>query len=566
MQNTLEKYSKKNIKIISNLKQVEVFLFFAFIYIALFTGIIIFINFISTKTTNVQAYNNSLNVAINQNINTLLSVEEKNSSEKIISSLIYSGLLKKIENEYVYDIAEEISYDEGYKNIDIKIKPDAKFSDGSEIKSDDIIWTYELAKNPNFNSIFKISLEGVNFEKINDKVLRINLKNNYPEIKELLTVGILKSEYMKNVNTDPSKIKDFKIENIYSGVYKINETIKEDNKETFVLKENKYYHSKPYIKYIDFYSYKIQEDIIKDYNKNLIDLVLNYNNADIINEDIKDDSKIISYTLPINNSLFLNSNKIQEFAKAENRKAIYEAINRIEILNKIPSLQATTTYDIMPASKNTVLIEKELSSLKSENNIVNDSTNKNKEINFYIVQTENNKILAEEIKKSIENLSFLQNYNINIISKNPIEINNDIIKNRDFDMLIYGIEINNPSSLYLFLHSSQLSFPGLNITSIANNKRDSILQKIKNSKNQEEQIEFLKELKENYYTDYPFIPLYSNNKNVLFRNNLNIQIPENIKDEEEILSNIINANTKYQKVWPILYNAKLEYLINKYLH
>lgn len=611
----------------------EILTFYFLIYTILLFSLILLISYLSKKTILTPKYNTELNIGSIQNIKTLLPIEEKNTNEKILSSFVYSGLLRENNGEFVNDIAESVTFDDEYKHIKIKIRDDAKFSNGENITTEDIIWTYELAKNQNTDSIYTIALEGIDFEQIDTKNFNIILKNNYPEIKDILTLGIMDKESMIDIENDIYNIKNYYINNVYSGPYiitKVNNLKDNNNPDdkdinniiSFELEENNNYHKKPFIKYINFYSYHDINTIYKDFYDKKIDLIINNNSKstetlmNISNENIKQriiNSDTFDYALPVNNSIFLNTNKISEFAKAENRKIIYDILNRENILKNINTLQAIPSYDIMPASKNTSIAEIYSESKKETFEANIDSTSsidENKKglenINFYIVDTENNKQIANNIKKSLENVAFLAKYNINIIPVSPIDINNNIIKNREFDILMYGIEIDNPSSLYLFLHSSQLYFPGLNITTLASPQRDSILQKIKNSKNKEEQIIYTNELREDFNKDYPFIPIYNHKKSILINNQsiTNQNIFENIKksniienniitdyksteyidtnkisddnkntdnipiisNEKILFSNIINNYNNIQKVWPIFYNSKVEYTINKILH
>lgn len=578
---------------IMNLNSTEIFAFYSFYYILIFSILCLTINYLSQKTILTPKYNTEITVASIQDINTLLPSEEKNTTEKIISSLLYSGILKKNstehnDNSYQNNLAESVIFDEDYRNIDIKLKDDIYFSDGSPILSDDIIWTYKISKN--ISHKYNIIMEGINIQKIDDKNIKISLTHNYPEIKEVLTLGIMSKKHTEILENDINKIQDYKISNVYSGLYTINnlseiqnyniytkdETEQEDYKY-FELKANKYNIHKPFIKYIHFNIYKDNITLNTDLEQNNIDIVLNYNKIqnNIDKEFLQENYKTVSYLLPINNGLFLNSRNIKEFAKVETRKEIYNVINRLEILNNISTLQATTTYDIIPSSKNTDLIQTDLSVINDINDYRIEKTNnttqkdRNKTINLYVVDTESNIKLADYLKNKIENLKTFVSYSVNIHTKTPAEITNDIIKNRNFDMLVYGIEVDNYSGLYLFLHSSQLSYPGLNITANPSSKRDSILQKIKNSKNIEEQSKLLKDLTVNFYEEYPFIPLYSNSKNILIKKDFELIQDidtQTINDESYLFANISNISTNKDKVWPIFYNTKLEQILNKILH
>lgn len=89
------------------------------------------------------------------------------------------------------------------------------------------------------------------------------------------------------------------------------------------------------------------------------------------------------------------------------------------------------------------------------------------------------------------------------------DLNQNIIKPRKYDSLLFGEVIGKDVDLYPFWHSSQRFSPGLNIAQYANLKADKILENIRSSDNQDEKENYLKNLDKEIQNDSPAVFTYS---------------------------------------------------------
>ncbi len=79
---------------------------------------------------------------------------------------------------------------------------------------------------------------------------------------------------------------------------------------------------------------------------------------------------------------------------------------------------------------------------------------------------------AQKIKEDWEELGA----EITILAVTPAELTTQVIPNRQYDALIYGIDLGYGLDLYPFWHSSQISEKGLNFANFANVEADKILE------------------------------------------------------------------------------------------
>lgn len=516
-------------------------------------GILILVStlyFLSKLTVLVPSRNQNISIANVGNFKYFLPFYAHSDVDNFVSSLLYSGILKKdINNQYVNDLAENITKDETGTKINIQLKDNLKFSNGEKITTDDVIFTYELASNILVDGINRVKYEGLTFEKIDDNNLIINLSKNFSNVSEILTLGIISKDDYSSENFETLNTSSKSLYSITSGIYKITSTEKDNTnikKINLTINNNKY--SAPYLKYISITTYKTLEDINTDINDDVnVDIILN------TNKDITDFTKI-NHITPKITALFLNGNKKDILAKKKVRESIYHIINRNELVASTEP-RNIPTFDLFPASE----LRSDLDKSTEIENVSASPTN----INLTIVDNEKQNKLAESIKESLAKI----NININIVKENQSEILNNIIKNRDFEILLYSIEVNNPEDLYAFWHSTQRNAPGLNITGYTSTAFDKNLSLIKTSSSSEEIQKSLENMKEEFYIEYPYIPLYTTTESLEKKNTITLETPKQISSKKELSADIINWHKEKEKIWPIInkYQDKLT-LIYKLIH
>ncbi|MEX2027934.1 MAG: hypothetical protein WD988_00350, partial [Candidatus Curtissbacteria bacterium] len=130
-------------------------------------------------------------------------------------------------------------------------------------------------------------------------------------------------------------------------------------------------------------------------------------------------------------------------------------------------------------------------------------------------------------------------------------LNQNVIRPRSYDALLFGQIINQESDLFAFWHSSQRKDPGLNVAMYANLRVDKLLEDAFITIDKEKRIEKYLQFTEEIQKDIPAIFLYS--PNFLY------VVPENLKQVDvnyaiSPRSRYANAYlwyTKTEKVWKV---------------
>lgn len=496
--------------------------------------------YLRSKTIVVPAYNTTLSIGTLEQPRYFTPVYASQDTEKIISGLLYAGLYKKSsDGSYIYDLASNIVKSETGTEIDVTLRDDISFANGDTITSDDVIFTYKLLSDPQVRSIDKVRYEGLEFQKVSDTNFVIHLKKPFPFVEELLTAGVLSQKEYADKSLDNFVISELNQDSVSSGMYEVNnKTLDNGGKlEKLELVSSPNYKGKrPYIKYINIYYYTNKANLSKAFNNQDIDVVFDAD-TEIKNAITKKNYLESTYAIPRIVAIFLNGNKKDSFAKKYNREEIYEAVDR----NKFTNL-GIPTYDMLPSSERL-----------ATSSVTEFSTS-----TFTLTLPDMDRRI--DVATKVKDMLSLKGITVNLDIKDQNELNQNTIRNRDYEAILSTIEVQNPSDLYAFWHSSQRNAPGLNISSYTSKTFDSNLENIKTAASSTNTQSYLEALRTEFYSEYPYIPLYTPTRQVIYRDNLNATFPKQTLTSRDLIANIDNWYNSTEKVWSIF---NKENIINK---
>lgn len=123
-----------------------------------------------------------------------------------------------------------------------------------------------------------------------------------------------------------------------------------------------------------------------------------------------------------------------------------------------------------------------------------------------------------------------------------------VITNRDFDILLFGVQLGGILEPTPFYHSSQRVDPGLNLSLYQSTKADEIIEKIRTLEN-EERLSALSELEALVIEDAPVIPLYAPNYYYIINEELKGFAIEKIVEPSKRFVEINQWYLKEKRTW-----------------
>lgn len=439
-----------------------------------------------------------------------------------LSRLIYSSLFQyDINGRLANDLASGWQVQDGGKTYVVTLRSGVKWHSGEDLSVDDVIFTFNLIKNQEFRSPLRMSLNGIEIEKVDDHSVKFTLDEPYADFLSLLTFGIMPQNDWESVMPEAAALSELNLNPIGSGPYKFESLIKNKDgelKEYHLTRNSDYYGAKPYIDKIIFKFFPDYNELVRALNENEID------GASYIPDDLKNDL-LAKHSLIINNlhllqinAIFFNQSKNPALANLKVRQALAYALDRNRLLSEVLGGTATRADGPIPADSfayNPNIVKYDLDVAKAEQ-LLTDSGFKKIEINAAMVNDANRgaeadaviayaksaKIdpigfwrvalnkknyqvlaiklsvpenarldVAESIKKDWEAIGVRTSLNKVALS----DVNTEMISSHNFEAFLYGQVVGSDPDVASFWHSSQIGGQGLNLAGYNNSVVDTLL-------------------------------------------------------------------------------------------
>lgn len=342
-----------------------------------------------------------------KNINPLYDSARDVDSD--ISRLVFSSLFKRDQNgQIIKDIVNDYSISDNGLEYTIKIRDDVKWHHGEKLNCDDIIFTIETIKNPEYGSPLRSGLANINISKIDDYSFKITLSEPYSAFLELLTFGILPQNLWSTVSSQNAFLNELNIKPIGSGPYKFKSLTKNksgDLKEFVLVANNDYYDQIPYISKVIFKFYSNYNELISALNNNQVDGISYLPHSlksDLISQNSINFNKL---NLPQITSIFLSRKNNAILENKEIRRVLDISLDKNKIINEIFFGNAgIANGPILPSSLSyNNEIKKNEYNLEEAKNVLNQASWKTVELSVDEISLINDLSNLESQKIDIEN-------------------------------------------------------------------------------------------------------------------------------------------------------------------
>lgn len=542
-------FSKKNLgTFVRAFSPSEKVFFLILLTIAVLSGLIILSRINNAFLVEIPTYGGSFRegvVGSPRFINPLLA---QSDADLDLTSLIYSGLMKATpDGSLVYDLAKGYTVSEDGQTYTFTLRDDVTFHDGEPVTADDVVYTIQLVQDSTLKSPRRASWDGVVVKKVNDKEVTFTLPRPYAPFLQNLTLGILPEHIWKNAKSEEFTFSEFNIEPVGSGPYEVS-TIRRNASgipEYYELRSFRNYAlGRPYIDTIRIYFFTNENFLIDAYINGAVDSVPGISTKNLEYAKLnKENINIDSVPLPRIFAVFLDQNQAPVFAHTEVREALNLALDKDLIIQDVlagygipidspilpgilpetPSAEAsstipapdttgtstaTSTSPLSKKDKAIALLEKYGWKINPDTGFMELKTKKGVEKLAFSLSTSNVPEL-KAVANIVKNEWAAIGADVTVKVFETGDLNQDVIRPRKYDALLFGEIVDRGLDLFAFWHSSQRNDPGLNIALYANITTDRLLEQIRTTRDKSVQLEklaaFVKELK----SDTPAIFIYA---------------------------------------------------------
>ena len=483
-----------------------------------------------------------------------------------ITALVFAGLTKKDKNgSIILDMASKIDQSEDFLKYVVTLKNTARFHDGIKVTADDVLYTVDIVQNPLIKSPHRIEWEGVTLEKNSDSQVTFTLKKPFPHFMETMSLGILPKHIWKNLNEDQISLSDFNIHAVGSGPYKIKSVTTQSGIPTiFTLKAHKHYTlGRPYVETLTILTYQNEKYLMKAFADDTITRIHGISPEKVASLNLAT-STIKTSLLPRTFAIFFNPNKLSPLADKNVRSALQLAINKQAIVDQV-LLQYGKVIN-SPYPFDTVDTPSEYNSTKARELLASSKAIKGASstlsITIATANTDEMKKVAEMIKNDWAKIGVTATIAIYDMS----DLNQNIIKDRDFQTLLFGAITESPSDLYAFWHSSQRTYPGLNISNYVSKDLDTNLEILRSSSNEQEQEQAYNAVRTEFEEETPGIFLFAPSLIYITNDKINTSLPKYSYNNSSRFMLIESWYRFTNNVWPKAYYKPLVETVQNSIH
>lgn len=449
-----------------------------------------------------------------------------NTVDASLARLIYSSLLTRdSQGQLANDLAESMDVSADGKTYTIKITNKAHWHNGEKLTADDVVFTFNTIKDPQYKSPLRLSFQGVEIDKVDDYTVRFTLANSYASFKELLTFGIMPQAAWQNISPFGVALAELNLKPIGSGPYKFYSLTKDKDgniKSYTLINNDDYYRAKPYLEKITFRFFINTEEAIGALNDGRLDGLSNISWLDRKSVTVANSFNFYPLVMPEYTAVFFNLNQSDDkISKPKFREALMMATNQEEINKTLfnneaininsplwlfgQTKSATNNYNPSEAVKT-------LEGLGWAKGTANEKgetwlTKANQPLTLTITTADTPELVAigEAIQKQWEAIGI----KVTLEKLDKQALLSSVINPRSFSVLLYNVGVGTDPDFYPLWHSSQVSSTGFNLSGYKNANVDKLInqsrQELDNPKKQAEYSQLSQAINQ----DRPAIFLFS---------------------------------------------------------
>jgi peptide/nickel transport system substrate-binding protein len=535
-----------------------------------------------------------------------------NETDMALVRMVYSGLVRTNEQQNsVPDLADNYTVSDDQKMYTFNLHPGIVWHDGTPLTAQDVAYTIELIQDPSVSSPLSGAFAGVRSTVISDTQIQFTLPAPSTSFLSVLTVGILPRHIWSSVARDQIRLAEINLKPIGSGPFQFKRLIKDETgviSRYELTRFTKYHRQTAYIKDFIFQFYADYEGdggALEALRTQKI-AGLHFIPALLKEKTALNHVTFATLQVPQYTALFFNLRDKNALEDKTLRQTLAGVINKAKILQEtlhgdgsvidgpilrgFPGYSAPTSEPMNVTDAANDLDKKwpRLSAEEYKQNLIDAYIHDHSDdVSASSTASTTAALLASATAVVEKNLPPAQLYfRTDAGKKNPLVIHlvtldtpeyrhtaaliagywQDIgvrtdttfveqkemattLKNRDYDVLLYGVIVGNDPDQYPFWHSSQVAYPGLNLAGYTNHKVDDILVKIRSTNDQKELDKLYAHFQSLLIADMPAVFMYSPTYTYVLGNNVHGFKVERITHPADRFSNITDWYIKTGWHW-----------------
>lgn len=435
-----------------------------------------------------------------------------------------------------YEAVEKISTSDDYKTFTATLSDGLQWSDGEKLTTDDVIFTINILKNKALFPQKAVAWENVEVSKLDDVDIKFTMPTATPLTLYSLDFPILPKHKFEDVSIENLRDSDFENNPITSGAFSYKGIFRSTEKTTIRLEKNeKYYAGAPLLDYFEISGFAKKEDLAAALVDGRVSGVADVSGGDFSEAQLSNLEKNQSQ---LNRGVFAFLNTKSDFLKEKKlRNALAKVVDFEGVVGEIEDV-SKMDYPVFEEyfdAKNVESWQKDVAAAEKligelgwkKSGDVWQKDGKNLKLRLFSTNDEILEKLANSLKSQLEN--FGVQVELTVVDKNDKTgaYLQSVIQPREFDVLLYEIDLGADMDVYPFWHSSQATDEGLNFSGYGDFAADNLLLNYREAKDGASQKAAMTKFVEQWLKDTPALPVARAVSNYYYRNGVRAYSAEN---------------------------------------
>ncbi|MDB5195602.1 MAG: family 5 extracellular solute-binding protein peptide/nickel transport system substrate-binding [Parcubacteria group bacterium] len=439
-------------------------------------------------------------------VNPLLALTD---TDRDLATLTYAGLMGIGPNGLQPVLAQSYTISPDGKTYTFTLRPGLKFTDGTPITADDVIFTVQKAQDPGLKSPELANWSNIRAEAVDARTVRFTLPKAYAPFLEDTTLGILPAHVWKTVPVAQFPFDTHMELPVGAGPFKVVKIIR--NRQGVIsgydlAANGAYATGRPYLDSIHLRFYGSTGELATAYHNGSVESA--YGIA-------ASGARTAPYSRVF--GVFFNQTQNKALGQLAVRKALSIAIDRDHIVKDVLGGYATplmgpvppgsgVTSPPPPASADRIATAKKVLTDAGWAYDQNAGTWSNAKLKLTLTSltvTTSNVPELKTIASAIQSDWQALGVQTSLQYDDPGALVSAVIRPRTFDSLFFGMVIGRGQDLFPFWDSSQKSDPGLNIAGYTNKIADALIEKARQESDPVARTADLQKASDAIAADYP---------------------------------------------------------------
>ena len=401
-------------------------------------------------------------------------------TDKELVRLLFSNIIT---------LSEKTESSKDKRTWTVRLKENLYWSDGARLTSDDVVYTVQKIQDAESGSLLFSVWQGVLPRRISEQEIEFRLGAPYAFFEQALaSLYPIPKHIFETVPPQNWKIAPSRLEPVGSGpyVFATSQIDKNGFVAYYTLRTNEYYAgTAPLIPQFTFQFFGTKEDALAAFNLGHIDGIGNLTPTDLAS--IQRPYEIHAVPLPGYYAVFMNQGKNLALQDSAVRTALSLVIDRNALVKEVlgggadpltaPFVIATREEPkAFPVNEAAQMLE--IAGWKLGENGMREKTERGGMVPLKVTLTVPEGTLSD-VARTLASAWGKIGITVELRTLPLEEISELAIKNRDYEMLLFGHVLNYSLDLYPFWHSAERFFPGANLSLYHNARVDTLIEEIR---------------------------------------------------------------------------------------